>query len=249
MTQPDPALAATRVRHELVRREVHVVSVEPVGANGLAVTFGGDSLAGFNSPGFDDHCKFFFTDAAGETQKRDFTPRKFDAATNQLVLEFALHEGGAASDWATRAKPGDTAMIGGPRGSVIFPTGYDWHLLAGDPTAAPAIARRVEELPATTRALVFLFDAAGSGGRELSSAAPVDVQWFTGEAAFLAALDATELPAGQGFIWCGGEADLMAQLRDLFVVRRQHPRAATRIAGYWKADEADFHETLERGVE
>ena len=41
-------------------------------------------------------------------------------------------------------------------GSFVIPTGFDWHLLAGDDTALPAIARRLEELPAGARADVIL---------------------------------------------------------------------------------------------
>ena len=52
--------------------------------------------------------------------------------------------------------PGQTLRIGGPRGSFIIPTNFDWHLLIGDDTALPAIARRLEELPAGTRAVVLV---------------------------------------------------------------------------------------------
>jgi NADPH-dependent ferric siderophore reductase len=222
--------------------------VEPVGANSLSVTFEGEALAGFTSLGFDDHCKFIFEDAAGEEVKRDFTPRAFDPHRNWLTLEFALHEGGAASLWAERALPGSAATIGGPKSSVVVPTGYAWHLLAGDPTAAPAIARRLEELPEGTRAIAILLDPAGSGDRLFFSRADMEVRWTADEAAFLEEVRAIELPEGPGFVWCAGEAGLMAQLRNLFVVEHQHPRSALRIAGYWKQGSAGVHETIESSV-
>jgi NADPH-dependent ferric siderophore reductase len=121
-------------------------------------------------------------------------------------------------------------------------------LLAGDPTAAPAIARRLEELSETTQAFAVLFDPAGSGGREFSSRAGINVQWTTTEAGFVSTLRQLRLPEEQGFIWCAGEAGLMARLRELFVNERQHPRQAMRISGYWKGDETGFHETLEKGL-
>jgi NADPH-dependent ferric siderophore reductase len=244
----ETALAATRVRHEAVRRPVTVVAKETVGANGLAITFGGEALAGFTSLGFDDHCKLIVTAPDGVEVKRDFTPRRFDAQANRLTLEFALHEGGAASDWAVAAAIGDGAVIGGPKTSVVVPSGYDWHLLAGDPTAAPAIARRLEELPAGARAFAVLLDPAGDGGRVLGGAAAAEVQWHRHEDDFVAALRALSLPQGQGFVWCAGEAGLMARLRDHFVTERGHPRQALRIAGYWKADESGFHGTIEKGL-
>lgn len=242
-------LAVSRVRHEPARREVVVLATERVGANNVSVTFGGDGLEGFVSLGFDDHIKFIFTDRDGELVKREFTPRHFDVGRRELVLEFALHQGGAASDWAERALPGTRAVIGGPKSSIIVPTAYAWHLLAGDPTAAPAIARRLGELPATTRAIVHLLDPAGSGGREFAGAVPREIVWHRSAAGFVAALGALALPEGPGFIWCAGEAGLMTRLRDIFVVCHGHPRQATRIAGYWKADETGFHETFERALD
>ena len=37
----------------------------------------------------------------------------------------------------------------------MIPTTFDWHLLIGDDTGLPAIARRLEELPAGARAVVL----------------------------------------------------------------------------------------------
>ena len=57
--------------------------------------------------------------------------------------------------WAAQAQRGETLTLGGPRGSFIIPTTYDWHLLIGDETALPAISRRLAELPAGARAVVL----------------------------------------------------------------------------------------------
>lgn len=76
---------------------------------------------------------------------QDYTPRRFDA--QELGIEFALHGDGPAANWARQAQPGQTLTVAGSRGSFIVPTGFDWHLLVGDDSALPAIARRLEELP------------------------------------------------------------------------------------------------------
>ena len=169
-----------RVRHELRMREVSVARIETVGEHFASITFQGEALADFVSLSFDDHVKFMFDDGAGNQVRRDYTPRRFNAQSRELTIEFALHGDGAASDWARHAQPGDRAIIGGPRGSMIIPPDVDWHLLAGDSTALPAMRRRLEELPAQVRATVVVL--AGEGDRlPFTSAAQVDVHWVDSE--------------------------------------------------------------------
>ena len=138
--------APRRVRHQPRRRTLTIKQVDKIAAHLIRVTLTGD-LDGFLSLGFDDHIKLFFpdgtVDAAGAPNSisRDFTPRRHDAAANILEIDFALHDAGPATHWAATAKPGDTLNVGGPRGSFIIPTDFDWHLLVGDETALPAISR------------------------------------------------------------------------------------------------------------
>ncbi|MFY9510383.1 MAG: siderophore-interacting protein [Rubrivivax sp.] len=241
----DSALSPTRrvqrVRHELRRRELEVLQVLPLGPHFVSVTFGDASLSDFVSDSFDDHIKLIFNDAAGEPVRRDYTPRRFDRQAQTLTIEFALHGHGAASNWARQAAPGQRVMVGGPRGSMIVPTDYDWHLLAGDATALPAVHRRLEELPASTRAIVVLHS---DDRRALHSAAALQLHWVDDADALVAVLRALPLPAGEGFVWCAGEATVMARLRDLMLLDKQHPREAMRVAAYWKRGASEFHETL-----
>lgn len=242
--EPARTLRVERIRHELRRREVRVRDVERLGAGVVAVTFDGDALADFRSDSFDDHVKFMYADAAGEWIRRDLTPRRFDRAACTLTIEFALHDGGRVADWARTARPGQTAAIGGPRGSMVVPTGYDWHLLAGDMTALPAIRRRLEELPATTRAIVIA-QVADERDRLLpASAADVAVRWVsTGEALVQSVATLERLP-GDGYAWCACEASVAARLRRVLLEDRGHPRDAARIAAYWKQGSEAHHEVL-----
>lgn len=238
-----------RVRHEIVRRELEVVRVEAVSPHFRSVTFGGAALAGFVSASFDDHVKFMFDPASGtegaEQARRDYTPRLYDAAAGELTLEFALHGDGPAAAWAAQAAPGQRAVIAGPRGSFVIPTDYAWHLLAGDETALPAIARRLEELPATTRAIVIVQAADAADRRSLPSAAALELQWVDSAAALLDAVRALSLPAGEGYAWLAGEAGAMATLRHVLVDEKGHARHAIRAAAYWKRGATAHHENLE----
>ncbi len=234
-----------RIRHELHRRDVVVRRIERPSPNFVALTFADPSLAGFVSASFDDHVKFIFTDAQGEPVRRDYTPLHHDAAQGELTIEFALHDSGAATQWARQAQVGDHAVIAGPRGSMVIPADYPWHLLAGDTTALPAIMRRLRELPANVSARVLVLAEDVADHRPLRSAARLDVSWVRSPEAFLAAADALTLPDGEGFVWAGGEAALMKRLRQLMVDDKQHPRTAMRVAAYWKHGAQEFHENLE----
>ena len=234
-----------RVRHELKRRELQVVRVETISPHFRSVTFGGDSLADFVSASFDDHVKFMLDADGAEPVRRDYTPRRFDAAARELTIEFALHGDGPAALWAAQAAPGQQASIGGPRGSFIVAADHDWHLLVGDETALPAITRRLEELPATTRAIVVVQANDPADRRSLQSTAALSVQWVADTPALIAAVRALELPPGAGYAWCAGEAAAMATLRRMLVEEKGHDRHAIRAAAYWKEGAVAHHENLE----
>jgi NADPH-dependent ferric siderophore reductase len=234
-----------RVRHEIRRRDVAVARVERLGADFVAVTFTDDALADFVSLSFDDHVKFMVPGAAGEPARRDYTPRAFDAARRELTIEFALHGHGPASEWARHAQPGQRAVIAGPRGSMIIPLDYAWHLLAGDATALPAISRRLEELPAASRAIVVASVHDHADRRVFQSAASVQTHWVASDDDLLSTLRTLPWPAGDGYAWCAGEASTMARVRELLLRDKAHPKEAMRVAAYWKRGAADFHETLE----
>lgn len=234
-----------RVRHELVRRDVQVARVEPIGASFVSVTFTAESLAGFTSDSFDDHVKFMFDTGSGDRVMRDYTPRSFDRERRELTLEFAMHGDGAASNWARQAAVGQSAVIGGPRGSMIIPTDYAWHLLVGDTTALPAIHRRIEELPAGAHAIVVAHVDDTADRRPLTGAAHLDLRWVDSADALMAEVRALVLPPGEGFVWCAGEAHTMTRLRAMLLQEKSLPKEAMKVAVYWKQGATDFHETLD----
>ena len=129
---------------------------------------------------------------------------------------------------------------------MVVPTDYDWHLLAGDATALPAIARRLAELPADARAIVIV-QADDLAVLELArSSASVELRQVATADALIAAIEGLKLPPGEGYVWCAGEAAAMARLRGILIEGKAHPREALRIAAYWKRGASDFHEDLAR---
>jgi NADPH-dependent ferric siderophore reductase len=263
----------TRVRHTLKLRLLQVLRVHAVTPHLLRVTLGGPDLADFESASFDDHVKVFFPPPGAERPAlptlgangpefpegepkpvaRDFTPRRFDRAAGELDLEFVLNHPGPASQWAAQARVGQWLGIGGPRGSFVVPTGFDWHLLIGDDTALPAIARRLEELPAGARAAVVLEVADRAAQIAFDTRADVHEVWrFRAEAdaaegdALLNAVRDLPLPSsGDGYVWAAGEALSMRAVRQHLTGERGVDKSRIRAAAYWKRGAAAVHETLE----
>ena len=119
-----------------------------------------------------------FADGAIRPTVRDYTPRRFDAVSQTLTVEFVLHGDGPAASWARQATPGDWLAVGGPRGSFLAPDDYDAYLLAGDETALPAISRRLEEMPPGVRAIVLVEVADRHEERHLPTAANASIVWL-----------------------------------------------------------------------
>jgi len=247
--------APRRVRHEPRRRELKVKQVEKISAHMVRVALGGD-LEGFTSLGFDDHIKLFFPDgppaADGSPQvaSRDYTPRRYDPAANTIEIEFVLHDAGPATRWAEQVQPGQPLQIGGPRGSFIIPLNFDWHLFIGDDTALPAIARRLAELPAGTKAVV-LAEVDGPGDQvPFESAADVAVTWAyrngadAGTTTVLAdALKTMRLPAGDYYAWVACESLTAKALRAQLIANHAANPKWMRAAGYWRRGAVAVHDT------
>lgn len=107
----------------------------------------------------------------------------------RLVVDFVLHLApdatGPASRWASRAAVGDELLMVAPRrgrldgGGIEFePGGAAAVLLAGDETAAPAIARILEELPADARGVAFIEVPLPEDRLGIDAPAGVELRWL-----------------------------------------------------------------------
>jgi NADPH-dependent ferric siderophore reductase len=277
---PHAHLAVTRVRHPLKIRLVEVLRIAPLTPHLIRITLGGDDLRGFVSASFDDHVKVFFP-APGAAKPvlpvvgpdgpshdpgavpavmRDFTPRRFDPVAGELDIEFVLHDSGPATTWAAQARVGQYLGIGGPRGSMIIPTGFDWHLLIGDDTALPAMARRLEELPRVARSIVIAEVAGSYAQVDFKSHSQMQVIWcHRGEAphrdaapgaaahgSLLASLTALPpLPTGEGYAWVAAESSVVRQIRVHLLSQRGLHKSRIRAAAYWKRGAEAMHEVID----
>ncbi|WP_284677021.1 siderophore-interacting protein [Leclercia adecarboxylata] len=245
-----------RVRNDLRFRELNVLRVERVSAGFQRIVLGGEALEGFSSRGFDDHSKVFFPEP-GTTfvppevtdegvnwgggvrpQARDYTPL-YDAARHELALDFFIHDGGVASQWAVEAKPGDKLSIGGPRGSLVVPEDYAWQLYVCDESGMPALRRRLEALRALpvrpeVHAVVTVGDAACQD--YLAHLSEFNITWVVGhnEQAVADHLAALSVPAEDYFIWLTGEGKVVKNLSRLFETDAIDQKLV-RASAYWHA--------------
>lgn len=246
-----------RVNHDIKRRKLEVLRVIDLTPRMRRITLGGPQLEGFISLGTDDHVKLIFAQTAEEQAAletfvpgapgdgprpvmRDYTPRRYDAETGELDIDFVLHGDGPAATWAAQAKPGQSLHIAGPRGSMIVPDIFDSYLLIGDETALPAIARRVESLAANRSALVVVEIADSSEQQTLHSLAQVDVIWIVrGEQDLVTVTRRLEMPEGELYAWVATEAALSRKVRHVLLNEFGLNEATVKTVGYWRLDESD----------
>ena len=239
-----------RVRHEIKRRVLTVAGSEDVTPNMKRITLTGDSLADFVSLAPDDHLKVFIP-AGGETEeRRDYTPRRYDNAARTLVIDFAVHEAGPATQWAIDARVGDELVIGGPRGSAVVSAGVRQWLLIGDETALPAIGRRIEESDSETRITVIAAVADLSEEQRFETDARVTCHWVhrplseaTDPTKVLEQLRQVDIEP-ETFVWIAAEASVVRALR-AHLVEGGFPLPWLKASGYWVQGKADTTEKFD----
>ncbi|MEE1927573.1 siderophore-interacting protein [Streptomyces sp. TRM 70351] len=258
--------SAEKVGYPIGIRKTEVVRTAVVGGL-LRVTLGGPGTEGFEAHAPDEHVKLLFPSPDGSLPlpepdgtmlrwprpmpvSREYTVRRFDPVAGEIDIDVAPHDGGLASTWARTVRPGAVVHVAGPPGGLIVPHAYDRYLLAGDLTALPAIARRLEELPGNARGWAFVEVADATQEMELSAPEGFEVRWLhrgdrpAGTGGALArAVTAVTVPEGERvYVWAAGEAGQVKPLRRWVRDELRLDRADQDITGYWKRGVADFDE-------
>jgi NADPH-dependent ferric siderophore reductase len=122
---------------------------------------------------------------------RTYSIRSLDVSPENttVVIDFVLHLEpgltGPAATWASQASVGDELLVIGPRrgreggGGIEYSPGDAREiLLAGDETAAPAIARILEDVAADVRGTVFIEVPHADDILPIAAPAGVVVRWL-----------------------------------------------------------------------
>ena len=208
---------STRTRPPYVLGRAEVRAVERVSPNFIRVTFGGDELDEFGTPGdvYDARIKLIFPPASGvlppldrdtddwwgsylavpEEERgsmRTYSIRELrvlPSGGTEVVVDFVLHLApgltGPASLWASSAGDGDEILMVGPRrdreerGGIEYAPGSASQVcLVGDETAAPAIARILEDAPRDLRGIAFIEVPEAADILPIDAPDGVEVHWL-----------------------------------------------------------------------
>jgi NADPH-dependent ferric siderophore reductase len=240
-------------------QSAQVVRTERLTPHMQRVVLGGEGLAGFSADTCTDHyVKLLFPPAQDVAYPepfdmerireelprehwpvtRTYTVRAWDPEQRELTLDLVIHgDEGLAGPWAARVQPGETVHFMGPGGAYAPDTSADWHLLAGDESALPAIARSLEALPGGTTAYAFVEVSGPEEEQKIDS--DVEVVWLhrgdrpAGEM-LVEAVRALEFPEGRPHAFVHGEAHFVKELRQLLRCDLAIPREDLSISGYWR---------------
>lgn len=249
-----------RARPKATVHTGRVERVEQLTPHMIRVVLGGEGLSEFATSGAtDSYVKLLFPPPAPDEPEhydleavraelprsewpvtRTYTVRTWDPGTRELTVDFVHHgEEGLAGVWAAGAKPGDRLRFLGPGGGYAPSPEADWHLLAGDESALPAIAAALEALPEASPAHVFVEVENAAEEQPLAVREGVHVRWLHREGGVVGsklvpAVRALEFPAGDGQAFVHGEANFVRDLRRLLRVEHALPKERLSVSGYWR---------------
>jgi NADPH-dependent ferric siderophore reductase len=228
-----------------------VTAVERLSPGMIRVRFASEDLSAFaDSEHTDRYVKLSFPQPDGSTIVRTYTALEPDVAAGSFAVDFVVHgDEGTAGPWAAAAEAGDTLTMRGPGGGYAPDPAVDWHLLAGDESALPAIRAALAALPEDARGYAVVEVPSAEHEQDLAAPAGVDIRWLhTGAAShraladaegveppLLAAVRALDWPAGRVQAFVHGEAQsVMHGVRPFLLKEKGLPRADVSISGYWR---------------
>jgi NADPH-dependent ferric siderophore reductase len=246
-------------------REGRVVRTEHITPHMVRVVIGGPGLQGLVCGEFTDHYVKVLFPAEGAVYPepfdidrireelpraqwpatRSYTVRAWDPEALEMTLDFVVHgDEGLAGPWAARARVGDTLRFLGPGGLYAPDPGADWHLLAGDESALPAIAAALERCPDDTTVHAFVEVESAAEEQKLPCPDGGEITWLhragrpVGEA-LVEAVTALDFPPGSVHAFVHGEAGFVKELRRHLRHDRKVPLDRLSISGYWRLGKTD----------
>jgi NADPH-dependent ferric siderophore reductase len=240
------------------------------------IVLGGAGLRGYTTTGVGDEYVRLIFPAPGATEPilptvtrdcldydsidlatmRTYTVRDFDPVTGEVTVDFVVHDGGVAAEWARAAAPGDLVGINSPAGLYDPPPAMTWQLLVADCAGLPAAARLLRDTPDSVRTRVVLEVPDEHHHLPLDAPAGTEITWVHGgnghgPSRLEEIVRALPRPEGEGYIWVAGETKVLRGVRKYLRRELGLPSSAFKTVGYW-TDGAerwrDRYEALDESV-
>ncbi|MDH6113863.1 NADPH-dependent ferric siderophore reductase [Kitasatospora sp. MAP12-15] len=245
--------------------EAQVLRNERIAPHMVRLVLGGTGLESFTGSEFTDHYIKLLFPAEGVSYpepfdlarireefpreqwpvSRTYTVRDWAPGLGELTIDFVVHgDEGLAGPWAARALPGETVRFSGTGGGYAPDPSADWHLLAGDESALPAIAAALERMPAGAVGHAFVEVSGSEEEQKIVTPDGISVNWLhrgdrpIGEA-LVEAVGALDFPAGEVSAFVHGEAGFVKELRRQLRLERGIGRERLSISGYWRLGQSD----------
>lgn len=269
MTQQSARETSARPRRQRQTQMVmEVVEVEELSPTFKRITFGGKDFDLFqNSQAVDKYVKLllpqnpesglvppFDLDELRKTLPKDelplrrtYTVHSVNPETKTLKMDFVIHGAeGLAGPWAEQAQVGDLLQFSGPGGKYQPDPTADWHLLAGDEAAIPAIGAALEAMPDDAVGHALIEVATADDEWDLTAPEGIEITWlhrggpFTPESTVLEqAVKNVPWREGRVQAFIHGEREIMKTLRIYLNEERGVERADMSLSAYWAYGRAE----------
>jgi NADPH-dependent ferric siderophore reductase len=258
MSESTTSLAG-RVRPARPQAVLSVLNREWLSPHTVRITAGGPGFAALRMNEFTDkYAKLIFADPGlgltppydlaalreslppgQQPVSRTYTLRRADAQRQRVEIDFVVHgDEGIAAPWAAHAERGDLLAMSGAGGAYQPDPGSDWHVLAGDESALPAICSALDALADDARGVAYLETC--DPGEYLDARVPsgMEITWLHrpqpgSQPRLLAeALLAGPWLAGRADVFAHGERESMKAVRAA-VKARLRDGDQLSLSGYW----------------
>lgn len=240
-------------------RTFAVVRKKQISPNMLRVTVGGPGLDGCPEDQDGAYLKLRLGEPESEQGKpllRTYTVRYYRQEERELDIDFVLHDvDGPAANWAKNCSPGEDIVTMGPGPKKVSDPTADWHLLAGDMSALPAIGANLERLPRSAIGHAFL-EIIDEGDRQnLDAPEGIQIHWLVNRHPdrendiLLNAVKGLEWPEGKPYAWIAGEFTQALAIRKWLKSQRGMTRDQMYASSYWKIGQTeDGHKVAKKGA-
>ncbi len=261
-----------RRSREVPMRTFHaeVVDVVDLSPSMRRVVFGGPGLAAFRSTGIgDEYVRLLFPVDPWEAPKlpgvvgdeldcgsidlsrlRTYTVRAFDSVARRLVIDFAIHGAGVATQWAMQARAGQVVGVNSPTGLYDPPASISCQILLADLAGLPAAARLAETAPEGIRTLLVVEIPDESARVPIARRPELEVRWIVGgnghdSSRMESVLRSLPRPGPDCYVWVAGESRALRGVRAHLRRGLDLPALRFKAVGYWTADAERWFEAYE----